>query len=219
MSEFFQELINQTKVEREKLYSIRQIQDGINGDINLETYIAYLTEAYHHVKHTTPLLMAVGSRISFDKEWARNAIAEYIEEELGHQEWILSDIKNSDGDAEAVRNGKPKIATELMISYAYDSVMRKNPLSFFGMVFVLEGTSIKLATQGGEAIMAKLGLKKNSFSYLFSHGSLDIKHMEFFEKLMGQITDKQDQADIIHMAKVMFGLFADVFRSIPHNQK
>jgi len=172
----------------------------------------------HHVKHTTPLLMAVGSRIPFDKEWARNAIAEYIEEELGHQEWILNDIRNSGGDSGVVKNGKPKIATELMISYAYDSVMRKNPLSFFGMVFVLEGTSTQLATQGGQAIMSKLGLSKNCFSYLFSHGSLDIKHMEFFEKLMDKITDKKDQEDIIHMAKIMFRLFANVFRSIPHDK-
>ncbi len=217
MSNFFQELVDQTKKERDNLYSVPQIQDGIKGNITLETYIAYLTEAYHHVKHTTPLLMAVGSRIPFDKEWARNAIAEYIEEELGHQEWILNDIKNSGGDSGVVKNGKPKIATELMISYAYDSVMRKNPLSFFGMVFVLEGTSTQLATQGGQAIMTKLGLNKDCFSYLFSHGSLDIKHMEFFENLMGKITDKKDQEDIIHMAKVMFGLFANVFRSIPHN--
>lgn len=218
MSNFFQELIKQTKEQRESLYLVPQIQDGIKGNISLETYIEYLTQAYHHVKHTTPLLMAVGSRIPFEKEWARNAIAEYIEEELGHQEWILNDIKNCGGDAEGVRNSKPRVATELMVSYAYDSVMRKNPLSFFGMVFVLEGTSTQLATGGGEAIMKTLALDKNCFSYLFSHGSLDVKHMAFFEELMGKVTDKKDQEDIIHMAQVMFGLFADMFRSIPHTK-
>ena len=33
-------------------------------------------------------------------EWLREAIAEYIEEEIGHQEWILNDIRACGGDAE-----------------------------------------------------------------------------------------------------------------------
>lgn len=215
---FFEELAKATEKERSELYLVPLIQDGIKGEISREAYIAYLTEAYHHVKHTTPLLMLVGSKIPHEKEWLRNVMAEYIEEELGHQEWILSDITNSGGDAEAVRHGKPRMATELMVSYAYDSIMRINPISFFGMVFVLEGTSVNLATQAGESIMKNLGLDKKCFSYLFSHGSLDIKHMGFFENTVNKITDKKDQEAIIHMAKIMFQLFANVFRSIPHDK-
>jgi pyrroloquinoline quinone (PQQ) biosynthesis protein C len=214
MSEFFQRLVEETKTEREALYKAPLIQNALQGKISKKTYINYLTEAYHHVKHTTPLLMAVGSRIPHEKEWIRNAMAEYIEEELGHQEWILNDIKHCGGDAEAVRNGKPKMATELMISYAWDSVSRLNPISFFGMTFVLEGTSINLATKAGENIKESLGLSNNCFSYLFSHGSLDVKHMGFFEDLMSKISDKKDQEDIIHMAKIMFQLFTAVFNAI-----
>ena len=213
---FFERLVHETTQERNSLYAIPQIQDGIQGDITLETYIAYLEQAYHHVKHTTPLLMHCGSKLPHNKEFLRNAIAEYIEEELGHQEWILKDIKNCGGDDDKVRHSKPNIATEIMVSYAYDFINRVNPVGFFGMVFVLEGTSINLATKGGQAIASKLQLNQNCFSYLFSHGSLDLKHMDFFEKLMAQITDPQDQDDIIHMAKVMFYLFGNVFKSIPH---
>jgi hypothetical protein len=41
--------------------------------------------------------------------------------------------------------------------------------------------------------------------------------MQFFQSLMNRIDDAQDQDDIIHMARRMFILFADVFRSIPHD--
>lgn len=215
---FFQELTQATKAERQMLYEVPLVIDGVNGKLSRQTYINYLTEAYHHVKHTTPLLMLVGSKIPQEKEWLRNVMAEYIKEELGHQEWILNDIKNCGGDAEAVRHGKPRIATELMVSYAYDSVMRINPVSFFGMVYVLEGTSINLATKAAEALMKNLNLDRNCFSYLLSHGSLDIKHMGFFENLVNKITDRKDQEDIIHMAKVMFQLFANMFKSIPYEQ-
>jgi thiaminase len=214
MTNFFERLTKETALQRQQLYEVKFVQDGVSGKITKSDYISYLAQAYHHVKHTTPLLMLVGSRVSEENEWVRNAMAEYIEEELGHQEWILSDIKNCGGDSELVRKSKPNLETELMVSYAYDSVMRINPMSFFGMVFVLEGTSVNLATNAAEALMKSLNLPKNCFSYLLSHGSLDQKHIGFFENLVNKITSKEDQDAIIHMAQVMFVLFANVFKSI-----
>ena len=41
--------------------------------------------------------------------------------------------------------------------------------------------------------------------------------MAFFETLVNRVEDPMDRAAIIHMAKMMFKLFADVFRSIPHD--
>jgi pyrroloquinoline quinone (PQQ) biosynthesis protein C len=215
MSTFFERLQQETEPARNDMLAIEQLQRGAAGEISLQTYVAYLTEAYHHVKHTTPLLMACGSRLPSSKEWLRDAIAEYIEEELGHQEWILNDIKASGRDSEAVRQGQPKPATELMVSYAYDTIQRGNPVGFFGMVLVLEGTSINLATNAAEKIQQSLALPKQAFSYLSSHGSLDIEHMGFFEKLMNRVKDPDDQQAIVHMANMMYKLYGDVFRSIP----
>lgn len=212
MTSFFERLQHETISQRQELYAVEFIKDGVEGKLSKEDYTSYLIEAYHHVKHTTPLLMLVGSRVS--DEWVRNAMAEYIEEELGHQEWILNDIKHCGRDPEIVRNSRPKLATELMVSYAYDSVMRINPMSFFGMVFVLEGTSVNIATKAAESLMTGLKLDKKCFSYLLSHGSLDQKHICFFEELVNKITNKEDQDAIIHMAQVMFVLFANVFKSI-----
>jgi pyrroloquinoline quinone (PQQ) biosynthesis protein C len=217
MNTFFDRLQHETKPARNEMLAIEQLQRGATGTISLHTYVAYLTEAYHHVKHTTPLLMACGSRIPSSKEWLRDAIAEYIEEELGHQEWILNDIKACGSDSEAVRHGQPKPATELMVSYAYDTIQRGNPTGFFGMVLVLEGTSISLATQAAGKIQEALNLPKQAFTYLNSHGSLDIEHMGFFENLMNQVEDPNDQQAIIHMANMMYKLYGDVFRSIPLN--
>lgn len=215
--DFFDQLVRDTQAEREALYAVPLIRDAATGNITRETYLAYLAQAYHHVKHTTPLLMATGSRLSSAQEWLREAIAEYIEEELGHQEWILNDIAAAGGDKEAVRHSMPNAATELMVAYAYDTVMRGNPVGFFGMVFVLEGTSTALATGIAETLMQSLGLKRTSFMYLLSHGTLDLSHMEFFKGLMNRIDREEDKQAIVHMAKRMFVLFADMFRSIPRH--
>lgn len=214
--DFFDQLISETAAERESLYGVPLIRDAAAGRISRETYTAYLEQAYHHVKHTVPLLMLCGARLDDQHEWLREAIAEYIEEETGHQEWILNDIAASGGNKEAARASAPNMATEMMVAYAYDYITRKNPVGFFGMVFVLEGTSIQLATNIAETLMNALGLPRKSFSYLLSHGTLDISHMQFFASLMNRVDSEDDKRAIIHMAKRMFVLFADMFRSIPY---
>ncbi|MFK5986435.1 MAG: iron-containing redox enzyme family protein [Pseudomonadota bacterium] len=215
MSDFYDVLIQSTESQRQQLEQIETLQKGARGEVSLKTYQAFLIQAYHHVKHTTPLLMACGSRIPAEKEWLRDAIAEYIEEELGHQEWILNDLKATGIDAEIIRYGQAAIATELMVAYAYDTINRNNPVSFFGMVLVLEGTSIALATTAAEKTQQALNLPDSAFSYLTSHGSLDIEHMGFYKKLMNQVKDPKDQQDIIHAAKVFYQLYGDIFRALP----
>ena len=211
---FYDQLQDATSSQRATLFSAPIIDRALKGEVSLDQYVAFLTQAYHHVKHTVPLLMATGSRLNEDKEWLRNAVAEYIEEELGHQEWILNDIAACGADKESVRNSRPNMATELMVSYAYDSVQRINPLCFFGMVHVLEGTSISIADSAADNIRESLGLPKKAFSYLYSHGSLDQEHVEFFKMLMNKIDDPAEQAQIIYSAKVFYTLYGNIFRSL-----
>jgi len=216
---FYERLLKETETERAKLMQLALIQQGAQGNISLQTYMAFLTQAYHHVKHTTPLLMACGGRLPGKYEWLRTAIGEYIEEEMGHQEWVLNDIEVCGGDKEAVRaSSTPEtaacLATEVMVAYAYDMINRVNPVGFFGMVLVLEGTSTAVATQAGEKIMQHLNLPKKAFSYLLSHGSLDISHVSFYESLVNQISDAEDQACLIHSAKIFYQLYGDIFRTI-----
>lgn len=214
MTSFFSQLQAQTAREREFLVSARLIQDAVNGQLTRSEYLAFLEQAYHHVKHTVPLLMATGSRLAPYQMWMQASIAEYIGEEIGHDEWILSDIAACGGDADRVRNGTPNHATEMMVAYAYYQIERVNAAGFFGMVHVLEGTSVSLATRAAASIQSSLGLPNNAFSYLNSHGSLDIEHVQFFETLMNGVTSIADQQVILHCAKRFYRLYGDIFRSL-----
>ncbi|PCJ49187.1 MAG: biliverdin-producing heme oxygenase [Gammaproteobacteria bacterium] len=215
---FFEQLATETQPEQQLLMATPILQRAVTGDISLIEYVNFLTEAYHHVKHTTPLLMAAGSRMPGNKEWLRNALAEYIEEELGHQEWILNDIEACGFDKEEVRHSQPSAAAELMVSYAYDIINRVNPMGFFGMVHVLEGTSISIADNAAVQIAKHLSLPKECFSYLTSHGALDIKHVAFFKELMNKVDEQNDQRQIIHCAKIFYKLYGDVFNSISRDR-
>lgn len=213
---FFDELVAATAIERAAFAGIPQIRDGLAGRISRDTYVAYLAQAYHHVRHTVPLMVAARARLDSGHERFRAALDDYIAEETGHEVWILNDIRAAGGDPdEAVRRG-PSAATELMVAYAYDTIHRINPMAFFGMVYVLEGTSIQLASVGAEAVQKSLGLPPAAFSYLVSHGALDQEHILFLKGLLDTLDDKADRAAIVHMARRMFGLFGGVFASIPH---
>jgi thiaminase len=215
MSDFFNQMLTETEAHRASLLAIPFVQHGAKGELSLQSYIAFLTQAYHHVKHTTPLLMACGSRVPHKMEWLRDAMAHYIEEELGHQEWILNDIEVCGGDPLAVRNGTPDMPAELMCAYAYDIVQRRNPVGFLGMVLVLEGTSIELATKAAKATQANLDLPDDAFTYLTSHGSLDISHMQFYQGLVNRLDEKEDRRFVIHTAKRFYKLYGDIFRHLP----
>jgi pyrroloquinoline quinone (PQQ) biosynthesis protein C len=211
---FYEQLLQATEQERNVLLSLPLITRGATGALSLDTYVAFLTQAYHHVKHTVPLLMATGGRLGEHYEWLRVAIAEYIDEEIGHQVWILNDIDACGFNKEQVRGGRPSIATELMVSYAYDMIHRVNPIGFFGMVLVLEGTSTAVASQAATAISKSLNLPASCFSYLSSHGALDVEHTKFYEDIVNKIDDAQDQQQLIHAAKVFYKLYADIFRDL-----
>ena len=211
---YHDELLRATERERAELLAVPFIRDGAAGRLTRDDYVAFLTQAYHHVKHTLPLLMACGARLPARLEWLRTAMAEYIREETGHQEWILDDIRACGGDAEAVRNGQPGLAAELLVTYAYDVIARVNPVGFLGMVLVLEGTSTAVASRAAEALMGSLRLPPAAFTYLTSHGELDVGHTRFFATLVDRLDDAGDRATLVHCARIFYKLYGDLFREL-----
>lgn len=211
---FYKQLLSATETARGEFLAIPVLQRALQGDIGKDVYVAFLGQAYHHVKHTVPLLMACGARLPEHLHWLRRAIGEYIDEEMGHEEWILDDIAVCGGNAAAASTAPPSPATELMVAYAYDMIQRRNPVGFFGMVFVLEGTSVQLASRAAEAIKGRLNLPGNAFRYLTSHGALDQDHIKFFEALMNRIERSEDQQSVIHCARMFYLLYGNIFRGI-----
>ena len=211
---FYAELLAATQRERAELLDIAFIRDGAAGRLKLPDYVAFLSQAYHHVKHTLPLLMACGARLPARLEWLRTAMSEYVSEETGHQEWILNDIRACGADAQRVRNGTPDLPAELLVAYAYDVIARVNPVGFLGMVLVLEGTSIAVASGAAQALQRSLGLPPTAFTYLSSHGELDISHTRLFASLVDRLDDADDRALLIRCARVFYRLYGDVFRRL-----
>jgi pyrroloquinoline quinone (PQQ) biosynthesis protein C len=211
---FHEQLARETSADRAFLLTAPVIQQCLSGDVTRQLYVAFLTQAYHHVRHTVPLLMAVGSRLPDHHAWLRDSVLHYLEEETGHEQWILNDIEAAGGDREAAAASAPNVATEAMVAYAYDTVMRRNPVGFFGMVHVLEGTSVSLALQAADRIQSTLELPTRAFTYLRSHGELDKEHINDLAAILERLTDPADRAAVVRCAKGIYWLYGEVFRSL-----
>jgi len=210
---FYDRLYAETTPARNTFLSIPLIQETVRSGGSRELYLDFLTQAYHHVKHTYPLL-ALASVHTTDETY-QDALVEYMEEERGHEKWILNDICTFGGDAEAVRTGKPGEACQVMVGYTYYAIEYISPYSMLGSVHVLEGMSTLLADKVADAVTRTLGGDgKEGFSYLRSHGSIDIEHVAFFKTLVNGIHDPNTQDIIIEASNMFYRLYGDIFREL-----
>lgn len=211
---FHERLQRDTAAARAGLVSAPVIQRALAGDITRELYLAFLGQAYHHVRHTVPLLMATGARLPAHLGWLRHEIHHYLEEEEGHDEWILADIRNAGGDAAAAARAAPQVATDALVGYAWDVVNRRNPVGLFGMVFVLEGTSVALALQAADQIQRSLSLPANAMVYLRSHGQLDQQHIQHLAGILDRLDREEDRQAVLDCAHTVFWLYGSLFRGL-----
>ena len=211
---FQAQLAERTLEQRNDLLAAPVIQRALAGEITRELYVAFLTQAYHHVRHTVPLMMAVGARLPERLAWLQPEILHYLNEEQGHEEWILNDIDAAGGDRCAAARSQPDLATEAMVAYAYDTVMRRNPAGFFGMVYVLEGASVALALRAADRIQAMLGLPNRAFTYLRSHGTLDQEHVQHLAGILNRFDSSEDREAVVRCAQGVYWLYASMFRRL-----
>jgi pyrroloquinoline quinone (PQQ) biosynthesis protein C len=210
---FYERLTSQTAAEREEFDAIPFIRGVQRGGATRTMYLDFLTQAYHHVKHTFPLLALTASR-THDTHY-QNALLTYLNGERGHEEWILDDIQAMGGNAKAVREGAPGIACQIMVAYAYFSIEHISPYAMLGSVHVLEGRSIALAEMAARSVQNSLGHSDAAgFSYLLSHGAIDIEHVAFFQSLIDRIDDGSSQTIIIENSRIFYRLYGDIFREL-----
>jgi len=218
--EFYERLFAETTEARRGFMSIPVIKRAVVEGVSRDLYLAFLGQAFHHVKHTCPLLQRAISHCRPADERYRKALQRYIDEERGHEEWILDDIRALGGDTAAARAALPGLPCRIMVAYAYYAIEQFSPYAMLGMVHVLEGMSVALAQLGAEAVKRSLGVGADAgFSYLTSHGALDQDHVAFFRDLVNGIADPSNQAHIVETANVIYRLYGDIFRALDESGK
>lgn len=211
--DFYDRLMAETEEARAEFVSLPIIGRALKGEIPRRLYLDFLIQAYHHVCHTCPLLALAA--VKTENERYRDALFTYIQEEQGHEQWILEDIRAIGGNAREAAPARPGVACGLMVAYAYYAVEWISPYALLGMVHVLEGMSVRLAEKGAAAFQRSFGLNDGKgVRYLRSHGALDVGHTGFFRSFVNGLDDPAARDVIIHNAVMFYRLYGDMFREL-----
>lgn len=209
---FFITLVEDSDASRRAIEMAPKVQSMIHKGLTLEEYRAFLRDLYHIVWHFCPIMATAAARCDDRLRNIRYELYERIEEEKGHEEWVLEDIKALGGDVN-VQAAVPSAPVQAMIGFNYYAAERVHPCSVLGMLYVLEVVASVYGGKVADAIARAIGRETGAggFRFLSSHATMDADHMAKLNVLLKTIGDPVAQAAIINATRVNFHQFGQLF--------
>ena len=210
---FFITLVEMTDASRRDLELIPKVHSMINHGLTLAEYRGFLHDLYHIVWHFCPVMSAAAARCDDRFRDVRYDLYERIEEEKGHDSWVLEDIEALGGDVRAVRETPPSPPAQAMIAFNYYASDRVHPCSVLGMLYMLEVVSSVYGGRVSDSIARALGrnVGDGGFKFLSSHATMDLDHMAKLNRLVKTIDDAGAQNAIVNATRVNFHQFGQLF--------
>lgn len=210
---FFITLVEMTDASRRELETLPKVHSMIHHGLPLAEYKAFLHDLYHIVWHFCPVMAAAAARCSDRFRDVRYELYERIEEEKGHETWVLEDIEAMGGDVASARANPPSPPVQAMIGFNYYSAERVHPCSVLGMLYMLEVVSSVYGGRVSDSIARALDreVAGGGFKFLSSHATMDVDHMAKLNRLVKTIADPEAQDAIVHSTRVNFCQFSSMF--------
>lgn len=210
---FFITLVEMTDANRRSLETTPKIHAMIHHGLPLAEYRAFLHDLYHIVWHFCPVMANAASRCDDRFKAVRYELYERIEEEKGHEGWVLEDIEAIGGSAAQANATPPSDPVQAMIGFNYYSSERVHPCAVLGMLYMLEVVASVYGGRVADAIARALGRKveDGGFKFLSSHATMDVEHMAKLNKLVKTIDDPAAQQAIVNATRVNFHQFGQMF--------
>ena len=116
---FFISLVETTDASRREVESVPRVHSMIHHGLSLQEYRAMLHDLYHIVWHFCPVMSAAASRCDDRHREVRMELYDRIQEEKGHEAWVLEDLESLGGDLDALRRVPPSPPVQAMIAFNY----------------------------------------------------------------------------------------------------
>ena len=210
---FFITLVEMTDASRRDLEMIPKVHAMIHQGLSLAEYKAFLHDLYHIVWHFCPIMATAAARCDERFRGVRYELYDRIQEEKGHEAWVLEDIEAIGGDVQSVMANPPSAPVQAMIAFNYYSAERVHPCSVLGMLYMLEVVSSVYGGRVSDSIARALGrdVDRGGFKFLSSHATMDVDHMQELNRLVKTISDAEAQQAIVNSTRVNFYQFGAMF--------
>jgi pyrroloquinoline quinone (PQQ) biosynthesis protein C len=210
---FFITLVENSDASRRAIETSPKVDSMMHDGLTLAEYRAFLHDLYHIVWHFCPIMATAAARCDDRFRDIRYDLYERIEEEKGHEAWVLEDVKAVGGDVLHVREAQPSPSAQAMIAFNYYAAERVHPCSVLGMLYVLEVMSSVYGGRVADSIAKAIGrdVAAGGFRFLSSHATMDADHMAKLNLLLKTIAEPAAQAAVIDSTRVNFHQFGQLF--------
>ena len=215
MLPFFADLVTRTDEARRAFETNSKMLDIVANGLPLERYRKLLLELYHVVWHFNPVCAAAASRVSDAQKQVRYFLYDHMDEEKGHEQWVVNDLEAMGVRAEEVLAYKPTDFMLALNGYNYWAADRRHPCSVLGMLYALEVISSVYGGQMTTAISESLLLQGDrGISFISSHATLDAEHMAELRVILNTLHDEAAKDAIIESTIFNFHQFGRVLEAI-----
>ena len=215
MLPFFADLVTRTDEARREFETNSKVLDIVANGLPLERYRKLLLELYHVVWHFNPVCAAAASRVGDAQKQVRYFLYDHMNEEKGHEQWVINDLEAMGVEVEQVLAYKP---TEFMLAlngYNYWAADRRHPCSVLGMLYALEVVASVYGGQMTSAITESLLLQGDrGISFISSHATLDAEHMADLRVILNTLDDEPAKEAIVESTIFNFHQFGRVMEAV-----
>jgi hypothetical protein len=185
-------------------------------------YPAYLCAMHGVIRASVPLMELAAQRCAdraADDPVAgplRQYLLRHIEQERGHDDWLLADLAALDCDLPRRVAAQPSPTVAQLAGAQYYWIEHYHPVALMGYIAVLEGNAP--TPELGDWIVRTAGIPEGAVRTVREHAELDARHAEAAFHLLEALplTAAQKNAVTIsglHTAETLIRLFADVVRA------
>lgn len=215
MLPFFADLVTRTDEARREFETNPVVLEAVANGMSVERYRKLLLELYHVVWHFNPVCAAAASRVPDSHRQVRYFLYEHMQEESGHEEWVMNDLEAVGVAHAATKVHMAGVHTLALTGYNYWSADRRHPCSVLGMMYALEVIASVYGGPFSSAIRESLLLEgERGVSFISSHATMDAEHMAELRILLNTITDDEARDAITESTLLNFHHFTRMFEAV-----
>lgn len=169
-----------------------------------DLYPEYLVTTHGVIRASVPLMerALVRAQAVASGDAAAAGLATYLEhhleEERGHDDWLLEDLAVLGRSREEVLARVPLPSVAALVGAQYYWIEHYHPVAILGYIGLLEGYPPAIADV--DALMARTGYEREAFRTLIRHSELDPLHAADFDEAVDRLPLTPDQTAVMGLS-------------------
>jgi len=188
-----------------------------------ELYPSYLVLSHGIIRASVPLMAAARDRArAMSGDPVAALVADYterhIDEELGHDDWLLEDLASLGVDPDVLRSRVPSPTVAALVGAQYYWIHHVHPVGLLGYVLLLEGWPPTPETV--EELRRRTGYGPAAFRTLLAHADLDPAHGAELDAVLDALPLRAEHRELLGVSALssaagLAAAFEEVLAAVP----